>query len=107
MTAQKEVQVEVFLPVYNEAESIEGTIREIYDELSQRVSLDVIICEDGSKDGTKEILRNLSKELPLRLDLNDGRRGYSRAVRDGMQMLDAEYLLCLDSDGQCDPKDFW
>jgi dolichol-phosphate mannosyltransferase len=34
------------------------------------------------------------------------RKGYSRAVIDGMKSLEAEYLLCLDSDGQCDPKDF-
>jgi dolichol-phosphate mannosyltransferase len=43
----------------------------------------------------------------MNLSLSDARKGYSRAVRDGMQALQAPYLLCLDSDGQCDPKDFW
>jgi dolichol-phosphate mannosyltransferase len=66
-----------------------------------------IICEDGSKDRTKDILRRLALELPLRLDLSDARKGYSLAVRDGMRMLDAPYLLCLDSDGQCDPTNLW
>jgi glycosyltransferase involved in cell wall biosynthesis len=99
--------VEVLLPVHNEGESVEATIREIYDELSPRVNVGFIICEDGSKDNTKEVLTRLAKELPLRLNLSDERKGYSRAVRDGMHMLQADYLLCLDSDGQCDPKDFW
>lgn len=99
--------LEVLLPVHNEAESIEATIREIYSELSSKLSLNVIVCEDGSRDGTKDILRRLAEELPLRLNLCDGRRGYSRAVRDGMRMLEADFMLCLDSDGQCDPKDFW
>ena len=101
------LQVEVLLPVHNEAESIERTIREIYQELSGKLAIGFIICEDGSKDNTKEILRRLSDELPLRLNLSDERKGYSLAVREGMEMLQADYLLCLDSDGQCDPRDFW
>jgi len=99
--------IEVFLPVYNEGESIEATIREWYEELSPRINVGFIICEDGSKDNTKQILRDLAAKLPLRLNLSDERRGYSRAVKDGMRMLEADYLLCVDSDGQCDPKDFW
>ena len=102
-----DVDLEIFLPVHNEADSIEATVRAIYEELSSRLRVGFIICEDGSQDATKQILRSLAKELPLRLNLSDRRRGYSRAVRDGMQMLQAEYLLCLDSDGQCDPADFW
>lgn len=99
--------VEVLLPVHNEADSIEATILEIYQELSSKISVGFIICEDGSKDNTKDILRRLAKQLPLRLNLSDARKGYSRAVREGMLMTEAPFLLCLDSDGQCDPKDFW
>lgn len=100
-------ELEILLPVHNEAESIEATVREIYNEISPRVRVGFIICEDGSRDNTKEIVRNLSREIPMRLNLSEGRKGYSRAVREGFQMLEAPYLLCLDSDGQCDPKDFW
>jgi dolichol-phosphate mannosyltransferase len=99
--------LEILLPVHNEAESIEATVREIYQELSRRLKPGFIICEDGSKDNTQEILRRLAKELPMRLSLSRARKGYSRAVCEGMQMLESDYLLCLDSDGQCDPRDFW
>ena len=102
----KAFEVEVLLPVHNEAETIEQTIREIYEELSKHVRMRFIICEDGSKDNTQDILRRLAQELPMRLNLSTGRKGYSRAVCEGMQMLEADYLLCLDSDGQCDPQDF-
>jgi dolichol-phosphate mannosyltransferase len=101
------VDLEIFLPVHNEAESIEATIREIHDELSKKLSVRFIICEDGSRDNSKEILYTLAKELPLRLNLSHERRGYSRAVRDGIAMMESDFLLCLDSDGQCDPRDFW
>jgi dolichol-phosphate mannosyltransferase len=98
--------VEVLLPIHNEAESIEGTVREIYEALSPRASLRFILCEDGSVDGTKQVLRSLSQQFPVKLIMSDERKGYSRAVLDGMKSLEADYLLVLDSDGQCDPGDF-
>lgn len=100
------IEVEVLLPVHNEGESIEETIRGMYAELSKSVNVGFIVCEDGSRDNTKAILRKLATELPLRLNLSDDRKGYSRAMREGMAMVEADYVLCLDSDGQCDPKDF-
>ena len=99
--------LEVLLPVHNEGDSIERTVREIHDELSPQVPLRFIICEDGSVDDTREVLTRLSQSLPMKLIMSEARKGYSRAVVDGMKQLEAPYLLCLDSDGQCDPKDFW
>ncbi len=105
--SQQPLELEVLLPVHNEAQTIGATIRELYEEFSSRVSMRFIVCEDGSSDGSKELLTSLSREIPMNLSLSDARKGYSRAVRDGMAALQAPYLLCLDSDGQCDPKDFW
>ena len=104
---QQPVELEVLLPVHNEAATICATIREIYEEFSAEVRMRFIVCEDGSQDGTQAILTRLSSEIPMVLSLSDARKGYSRAVRDGMRALQAPYLLCLDSDGQCDPGDFW
>ncbi len=106
MTQPPPVELEVLLPVYNEADSIEATLRDILTVITAVVEMRFIICEDGSRDGTKEILTRLSREAPMTLILSDARKGYSKAVRDGMQAVTAPYLLCLDSDGQCDPKDF-
>ena len=103
-------QVEVLLPVHNEGESIEATIREMHSELSRVTDIGFIVCEDGSRDNSKEVLRSLATELPIRLNLSDARKGYSKAMREGMEMCEADYLLCLDSDGQCDPAyfaEFW
>jgi dolichol-phosphate mannosyltransferase len=100
------IDCEVLLPVHNEAQSIEATIRALHAEFQKVARVAFIICEDGSKDNSKEILRRLASEIPMRLNLSDERKGYSRAVREGMAMLEADYLLCIDSDGQCDPADF-
>ncbi len=101
-----EPECEVILPVHNEAASIEGTIRGIYAQLSATISIVFIVCEDGSTDDSKQILRHLAGELPIRLNLTEDRKGYSLAMREGMAMAEAAYVLCLDGDGQCDPRDF-
>ena len=100
------IQCEVLLPVHNEAESVEGTVRGIYAELSKSICTGFIVCEDGSQDDSKAVLRRLAEEIPIRLNLSDERKGYSLAMREGMAMVEADYVLCLDSDGQCDPRDF-
>lgn len=100
-------QVSVILPVHEEAESIEAVVREIYEELRHQVGVHFVVCEDGSRDGTKDVLRTLSQEIPMSLEMSDERKGYSQAVLDGLHMVDTPYFVCLDSDGQCDPKDFW
>ena len=99
--------VSVVLPVHNEADSIEGVIREIHEELSPRVDVHFVVCEDGSRDGTKEVLSALARELPMTLEMSDARKGYSQAVLDGLRLVQTPYFLGLDSDGQCDPADFW
>lgn len=100
-------ELQILLPVHNEGESIEATVLELYNEISPRVAVQFIFCEDGSRDNTKEVLRKLATRVPAKLLLSDARKGYSRAVIDGMLENDAPWLLCLDSDGQCEPKDFW
>ncbi len=106
MPSELSPDLEVLLPIHNEAESIAETIGEIYNELEPLVRMRFILCEDGSTDNTKEVLKAVAAKFPARLSLSDGRKGYSRAVREGMMQQEAKYLLCLDSDGQCDPKDF-
>lgn len=107
MPAEAAPELEVLLPVHNEGESIEATLREIHAEISPRVRMRFLVCEDGSRDNTREVLQGLTRELPIDLHAGPERKGYSRAVRDGMRLMRAPWLLCLDSDGQCDPKDFW
>lgn len=100
-------ELNVVLPVYNEAESIAGTLAEIHTELSPRVRLEFVISEDGSVDETREILSRLSRELPMQLITSPERKGYSRAVRDAFKRCTAPWILFLDSDGQCLPSDYW
>jgi glycosyltransferase involved in cell wall biosynthesis len=97
----------IILPVHNEVQSIEKVLAEWKENLDKmQVDYEFVICEDGSTDGTKELLKDLIDRFPIRLSQKDEQRGYGKAVTDGMQTAESDYILSIDSDGQCDPKDF-
>jgi glycosyltransferase involved in cell wall biosynthesis len=98
--------VDLILPIHNEAASIEATIRGAYEEISKFAAVRVIACEDGSKDGTPEILHRLAEMLPMKVISDEARKGYSGALMDGFRVAAAPYVLTMDSDGQMNPADF-
>jgi glycosyltransferase involved in cell wall biosynthesis len=62
-----------------------------------------IICEDGSTDGTKELVVELEHRYPIINNSVSSRRGYGKAVCDGIRLAQTDYVLCIDSDGQIGP----
>lgn len=107
MDTEAKPEIQIVIPAYNEADCVESVIIEIYEELTPRLRIEFIVCEDGSTDGTKEILCSLSRRMPMKLIMSDVRKGYSRALIDGLKASTAEFVLCLESDGQYSPSDFW
>ena len=100
--------IDIVLPVHNEAASIGDTLREFFEvvEVQSHLPIRFVVCEDGSKDNTVEVLQKLSETLPIHLLSAPGRKGYSRAVIDGFRETTSELVGFIDSDGQCDPADF-
>jgi len=101
------LDLNIILPVHNEVTSLGKVLEEWKDEVDKlKISYEFIICEDGSTDGTKELLKELQYKFPIRLSQKDAQRGYGKAVIDGIKITHSHFILCIDSDGQCDPKDF-
>ena len=95
------------MPVYNEADIIEKSIRSYYNELKGKIEFEMIIAEDGSTDGTKKILRKLENELKIRVYLDDKRKGVLRAFKEALRYPKYDWIFLVDSDYQFDPKNFW
>ncbi len=99
--------LQVVLPVYNEANSIIFVLKEWHQALSAlNIKYKFIIVEDGSVDSTKKLLVSLKRKYPMILDQREERRGYGQAVIDGLNQSRSQFVLCIDSDGSCDPRDF-
>jgi len=94
----------VVMPVYNEAATIEPIIAAV---LAQRPVQELLVVDDGSHDGTREILERLAQTTPrLRLFLQQVNRGKGAALRRGFQEATAPYVIVQDADREYDPAEY-
>jgi len=100
--------VSVITLVYNEAAVIEDVLRSLYATICSRLSVsELVVAEDGSRDGTKEILHRLAEEIPIRLISGEQRKGYIQAYRDALGLARYDWIFFTDSGGKHDTEDFW
>ena len=101
--------VSAVILVYNEAEVVEEVARGIHAEVVMKnPGSEFVIAEDGSTDGTKEILKRIVPDMPgARLVEGRERKGYTRAYKDALRCCRNELIFFSDSSGKHDPADFW
>ena len=105
-------RVAIIMPVYNEVDTIETTIRELYDKVARKLgNVSIWAFEDGSIDGTKGILEKLDIEFAnVHAVLTKEKKGYPCAMRDAFLSIspdEYDYVVAIDSDGQYEPNDFF
>ena len=93
--------VSVLIPAYNEAMVIENSIRRVL--ASEQVNVEVIVLDDGSQDGTSDIVRNAFSAEPRvkLLTLENG--GKARALNQGLRIARGDIVIALDADTQFEP----
>ena len=95
------------IPIYDEAELIERNIRIVTDYLDARGgSYEVILSDDGSTDGTKDILRRVVDEgrRPIRMVENEVNRGKGSVLTLGLGAANGEIVGFLDADLEIDVR---
>ncbi len=97
----------VIIPTYNEKENIERIVRKVF---SLPVALDVLVVDDGSPDGTANIVKGLQQEFPDKLFIEErkGKLGLGTAYIHGFKWglnRGYEYLFEMDSDFSHNPED--
>jgi dolichol-phosphate hexosyltransferase len=94
----------IMMPVYNERERVERAIAEVLQtELPSE--LELIIVDDGSTDGTREILRTGSWDPRVRLFEHEHNRGKGAAVQTALGHAQGEFAAIFDADLEYDPAD--
>ncbi len=100
--------VSVIINVYNEIETIENEILSIQKHiLSKLPGSELIIAEDGSTDGTKEIISKYVDDLGLIHSTSIQRKGYAKALRDAFDLTKNPYIFFSDTGNKFDFADFW
>jgi dolichol-phosphate mannosyltransferase len=97
----------VIIPTYNEIENIEAILRSV---MSLSISIDVMIVDDGSPDGTALKIRELQQEFPNRIVLEERKQksGLGTAYIHGFKKaltLGYEYIFEMDADFSHNPQD--
>ncbi|WKZ35482.1 MAG: glycosyltransferase family 2 protein [Anaerolineales bacterium] len=97
------MKLSVIIPVYNEVESIETILKRVQ---ATKLVHEIIVVDDGSQDGTRDILKKLGKKKRVRVILHEQNKGKGAAVRTGMSAAKGDVLLIQDADLEYDPRDY-
>ena len=94
----------VIIPCYNEATTVCHLIEKVSRvSLPANWNMEIIIVDDGSKDGTKEMLENYSGKLKIFFHLEN--KGKGTAVKTGLENASGDYFIIQDADLEYDPSE--
>jgi glycosyltransferase involved in cell wall biosynthesis len=97
------MKLTVIIPIYNEVESIQEIVKRVKNT---DMAWEIILVDDGSKDGTRDLLKEMDGKDNVRVILHDENQGKGAAVRTGFDAARGDILLIQDADLEYDPRDY-
>jgi glycosyltransferase involved in cell wall biosynthesis len=99
-------KLSVVVPVYNERNTLVEIVRRMRAvELPDGIEREIIVVDDGSSDGTRDVLRQLG-DSTVRVVMHERNKGKGAAVRTGFAHANGDYVLVQDADLEYDPEDW-
>jgi glycosyltransferase involved in cell wall biosynthesis len=96
------MKLSVIIPVYNERSTIEEVVRRVR---AVPIEKEIIVVDDGSTDGTADIVRELAKEV-TRIHCSRVNFGKGAAIRIGLTYVSGEAVIIQDADLELDPNEY-
>ena len=93
----------VLVPVYNERATLQALLERV---LAVPVEKEVLVVDDGSRDGTREVLATLAQRLPIRAFYHDRNRGKGWAIRTALPEARGEIVIVQDADLEYEPEEY-
>ena len=96
----------IVIPVYNEKNTVLDIISKI-DSLTSKLNRELIIVDDGSTDGTRDILKTLEKRSDVKLIFKEQNSGKGDSLKVGFKNSKGDYVIVQDADLEYDPEDYF
>lgn len=97
------MNLSVVIPVYNEADNISEILKRVQ---AQELASEIIVVDDGSTDGTRNVLKELDGQKKVQVILHERNQGKGAAVMTGIRASQGDLLLIQDADLEYDPRDY-
>lgn len=97
MQPNEEQAISLVIPAFNEEKTIAAVVQDIYQYITaKQLKAEIIVVNDGSKDGTREVLRGIPFITFLEHKIN---RGYGASLKTGIAKAKYPWILTIDADG--------
>jgi len=99
------MKISIIVPAFNEKNTIKEIIEKI-ENVSLPIEKEIIAVDDGSFDGTEEILRRLKEKFDFILIRHPKNQGKGAAIKTGLSSSTGDFVLIQDADLEYDPNDY-
>ena len=97
------MKLSVIIPCYNEKKTIKKIIDKIF---LQKINLEIILVDDGSDDGTVNVIKNYKRDSRVKIVYHLKNKGKGAAIKSAVKFITGDLVLIQDADLEYNPKDY-
>ena len=108
MIDKKNFKLSVIIPCYNEKKTIQAILEKVIESLNNYkiVDYEIIIVDDSSDDGTKELLNEIKNKEKMVVFFHETNLGKGAAIQTAIQHITGDITIIQDADLEYDPYDY-
>jgi glycosyltransferase involved in cell wall biosynthesis len=98
------VKLSILMPVYNELATLDSAVKEVLN-VAYPCETELIIVDDGSTDGTRDLYPAITSDSRVVLELHDRNRGKGAAIKTAARLASGDYIIMCDADLEYSPAE--